>query len=272
NYRYGRPVEVDLAYADLASWPRYDVADFEQFASSDLPLLAAAGVNGHAAVADLVVDLTANPPIEKLEALRANSPEFRRIWDHRKEFSSNSEQELSLASYCVQALWTDQEIANLIISHRRRWEPDKLAKMVENRKYLILTLAKARGDASRDAAVRALNGDPAVDHQVAGQREAEARRAEERVDAAPVGPKQNPATEVPDANVTPQTASGGDRGAILARLSNVFGVPVSRWLQLGVEKPIFTLVLQDGSHLEIGGTDDVLRDCKSFQRDRKSVE
>lgn len=236
NYRTGTPVEVLDGYDDADAWRRYDVADLEQFAAEPVKRLVSQ-------ITELLIDTSANPPVEKLESLRHNSPEFRRVWDHKKDFPSNSERELSLASYCVQALWNDQEIANLIIAHRRRWEPEKLAKVTERKDYVANTIAKARGDASRDAALRLLNDDPAVDPEAASQRHGEADESKARQ------PAQRELT----------------RDEILAQLSNVFGLPVAGWIQTGTERPIFSLQLVGGKRIEIGSTSEVLRNDMAFR-------
>lgn len=64
----------------------------------------------------------AMPPLARFEALAAISEKFMRSWLHQRRDlpdQSASAYDLSLASIAVQAEWGDQEIANLLIAHRR---------------------------------------------------------------------------------------------------------------------------------------------------------
>lgn len=104
----------------------------------------------------------AEPPHDKLMALLCNEPKFRRSWERtRKDMRdpSASGYDLSLALFTVRALWTDQEIVNLLIASRR-YHSDNL-KLRED--YYARTIAKARqmveksetGDALGDLAEQA---------------------------------------------------------------------------------------------------------------------
>lgn len=233
NYRHGRAVEV--VGPPEADWARYDIADLEQFIEGravESPRVEAVKYE----VGELLRDPAANPPTEKMDALRFNSPEFTRTWEHKRNFPSNSDYEISLAHYAIQALWSDQEIADLLIAHRRKYEPEKLSKLTERLDYLARTIGKARGDKNHDAAVRALNGDAeALDHMP----EQPAERAE---------------------------ATPDQRQVDLDRLSAVFGVKIEKWIQIGKDRPLYLLRLVGGTEIKIGGTAAVLDNCKAFER------
>lgn len=240
NFRHGRRVLPSNGY-DLAALARYDVADIEQFVPVGHKPAAVETVLY--AVGELVIDAAANPPVEKHEALQVNLPEYRQVWTHKRSLPSGSEQELSLAAYAVQAGWSDQEIANLIIAHRRKYEPEKLAKAMRA-DYLKATIAKARGDKTRDAALRAMAGDvDAVD---------------KTIDLAPAG--SDPAEPI----VTPATPS--EREVILGKLSAVFGVRVLGWIQFGHERPIYTLILDGDRKIRVGGADAILKNDAAIRR------
>ena len=71
---------------------------------------------------DVELRADASPPAEKLSALLANDRKFRASWDHRRPDladQSLSTYDLSLASIAVSAAWSDQEIADLVVAHRR---------------------------------------------------------------------------------------------------------------------------------------------------------
>lgn len=93
----------------------------------------------------LVLDAQAQPPREKLEALRANEPTFAETWHHdRPDLTdqSASSYDMALANFAAAAGWTDQEIANAIITFRRRHdlEPQKALRP----DYIARTVLKAR--------------------------------------------------------------------------------------------------------------------------------
>lgn len=91
----------------------------------------------------IVLRPDAAPPTEKWEALMSAEPKFKKSWNHdRKDLSdqSPSSYDFSLASIAFQADWTDQEIVDLLIAHRRRHKADlKLRK-----DYYLRTLEKLK--------------------------------------------------------------------------------------------------------------------------------
>lgn len=75
-------------------------------------------------VGDFEVDPKAEPSYSKMAAAMANNPTFAKTWNHERrdrtvEGWSLSEYDLSLASMAAHMEWSDQEIADLIIAHRR---------------------------------------------------------------------------------------------------------------------------------------------------------
>lgn len=91
----------------------------------------------------IVLRPDAAPPTEKWEALMSAEPKFKKSWNHdRKDLSdqSPSSYDFSLASIAFQADWTDQEIVDLLIAHRRKHKADlKLRK-----DYYLRTLEKLK--------------------------------------------------------------------------------------------------------------------------------
>lgn len=91
---------------------------------------------------DIVVSADARPP-HKLAALLANSEKCALSWDHKRrdmEDQSASGYDMSLAWYAAQARWSDQEITDMLISHRRRWNLDLKLRM----KYYAETIWRVR--------------------------------------------------------------------------------------------------------------------------------
>jgi putative DNA primase/helicase len=96
-----------------------------------------------AEVGSLTLTPDADPPFGKFEALRENSTKFKRSWERgRKDLKDQSASgyDLSLASFAVEAGWTDQEIANLIIAARRKHGDD--LKLRQD--YYARTIGRAR--------------------------------------------------------------------------------------------------------------------------------
>ena len=94
-------------------------------------------------IGEISLSPDAMPPLALFEALAAASEKFMRSWLHQRPDmldQSASAYDMSLASIAVQAEWRDQEIANLLIAHRRERGED--LKLRED--YYRRTILKAR--------------------------------------------------------------------------------------------------------------------------------
>jgi len=101
-------------------------------------------------VGDLILDPKAEPPFDKFVDLGNLQPKFRASWERRRKDldGSPSAYDYSLALFAVQDIvWTDQEIADLIIAHRRRHGDD--LKLRQD--YYGLTISKARASFAAQA-------------------------------------------------------------------------------------------------------------------------
>lgn len=101
-----------------------------------------AGVPG-GSVGRVVLRVDASPPFDKWIALQEADVKVQRTWKrNRKDFkdTSPSAYDMALASFTVRAGWSDQEIADLLIAHRR-FHVDDL-KLRED--YYERTIARAR--------------------------------------------------------------------------------------------------------------------------------
>lgn len=130
---------------------RYAVDDFESFVVDDR-LLSDQGYVPTRAYQPDAVELTeaADPPFEKLELLREVDKRFADTWERKRtDFSdtSQSSYDLALATLSAAAGWSDQEIANLIIGHRRVRKQDVSKALRVD--YIRRTIAKARDSHSR---------------------------------------------------------------------------------------------------------------------------
>jgi hypothetical protein len=88
----------------------------------------------------------------KFEALAENSPQFKRTWDHSRQDAAArtwtmSEYDQSLASQAAHAFWGEQEIADLIVAHRLKYDPT--GDKHQRQDYLARTVAKAKALVNR---------------------------------------------------------------------------------------------------------------------------
>jgi len=121
---------------------RYNPSDLDDY----LDRIGAARVTSLSPVASsekLVYSPDAQPPFERFQVLCDTIPEFKASWDHqRKDFKdqSGSAYDMALANLVVKGGWTDQEIADLLIAHRRRYKDD--LKLRDS--YYAKTISRAR--------------------------------------------------------------------------------------------------------------------------------
>lgn len=134
NHKYPAPVEL-ASFCEL----RYNPSDFEAWRQES-------GGAGYE-VGELVLDAKASPPMDKLLSLEQIEPRVTATLHHnRKDLadSSPSAYDQSLANFAVSAGWSDQEITDLIILHRRMNGAD--LKLRQD--YYRRTIAKARGESA----------------------------------------------------------------------------------------------------------------------------
>jgi len=144
----------------------YNPEDFEAYLIDEA---ADAQVSG-AAVQDWKgLDVEVNPdaklPSPKFEALLENDGDFANTWFHRRrdlKDTSLSGYDLALATRAAQALWSAQELADLIIAHRRKYKDLEKALRLD---YLQRTITTAMGTASRTRLLRELEEPVASEEQ-----------------------------------------------------------------------------------------------------------
>lgn len=105
-----------------------------------------------------VLDPMGEPSMSAFVALMENDPKFAKSWSHKRrdlKDQSASSYDMSLASLAVMAGWSDQEVVNLLVAHRRKHGAD--LKLRED--YYSRTLAAAKinafGDTSSVSAIEA---------------------------------------------------------------------------------------------------------------------
>ncbi|MDD4986626.1 MAG: hypothetical protein PHQ43_12770, partial [Dehalococcoidales bacterium] len=96
---------------------RYNPSDFEEVC----PEISGQDYEKTAA-GDIVLSASAGPPFDKFEALKLIEPKFALSWEHKRkdmQDQSASSYDLSLANYMAMAGWSEQEMADTLIAHRR---------------------------------------------------------------------------------------------------------------------------------------------------------
>lgn len=150
--RKGTPVVPVRTIATSAK--RYGHEDFDAFMVDDTALarLGLSPVRTYV-VEGLELADAAQPHFEKFEALLSNSDLFKASWERKRrdlKDQSGSSYDLSIASLAAQAGWSDQEIADLIVAHRRKHRDDVSKALRQD--YMARTIAKARDGHAREAA------------------------------------------------------------------------------------------------------------------------
>jgi hypothetical protein len=177
--------------------------------------------------------------LRKLDALLYNSPAFKKIWERKNTLNNDdSSVDASLIRHAVDANWTDDDIADLVWTFNEKYAPDRLPKLLSHRpkhgSYLGHQIAFVREQASKSrSSIRF--GTPDMD-------------APPRID--------DPGLDEP-AEQKPMTDEE-KRLYNLKQLSQLFDLPIARWIQIGRENPLYTLVLADGMSIRVGGVAAVL--------------
>ena len=166
---------VPVVYTTWGSGQRYNPEDFEGYLVEpdyQMPGIALVDKN-------LVFDPDANPPFAKFDVAMANDAKFKKTWERKRKDlgrdlgdgrvgdQSPSVYDMSLVAQAVGYGWTDQEIVDLIIAHRRKYgDPLKLDSAGRIRAdYFHTAISKARAksklqESAQDAQTAVRSGDP----------------------------------------------------------------------------------------------------------------
>lgn len=176
----------------------------------------------------LVLRADAEPPFEKFNALCDFESRFKRSWSHqRKDLDTSlSGYDQSLACHAVMANWSDQEVADLLIAHRRKWDPAGVGKALR-KDYIRKTIDRARSGYASGKKEQDVVSVTAVE--------------EEQEDQA-------------------SDRTGED---LLSGLSTAFGgLPLAKVEKYGRQEASYRLHLKDGTSIEIDSA--TLKSCSKF--------
>ena len=153
----------------VSTGPHYEDLDAFEERMQSLP-----GMNPGTGEIHITGDST--PPFDKFDAMVEIEPKFKGSWHHKRRDldTSCSGYEQSLATLAVQADWSDQEIACLIVAHRKKWDPAKMAKLFRSCRqfgdfsYVKRTIERAKegflvGNSERDVTKAAVIDDVDTD-------------------------------------------------------------------------------------------------------------
>lgn len=218
---------------------RYNPSDFEPYLPELEPVQAAGGA------VNVVLNPNAEPPALKFAALLANDRKFARTWNHDRpdmQDQSPSGYDIALAALAVAAKWSDQEIANLLIAHRRECYKDhpdyeRIFAKALRADYIPNTIRKVRADYE------------------AKQRAAEEQAAREELIAAMEEAAASGAAETPEG-----------RADLLRKLSDALKIEVKRLVRYLTDPPEFRIIVQaNGKETSIFlGSGRAVRTWKSF--------
>lgn len=169
-----------------------------------------------------ILDASSEPPSRKLRALIASNRRFDDSLNRRRvdmADQSASSYDMSLATMAAEAGWSDQEIVNLLISHRREHRDDLKLRV----DYYQRTIGKARTSMQSSIALAQIEDD----------------------------------TTLPPPGVSSRT-SPDLKKKIIALISKALGINIKRWVKQGKESANFSLILDDGTEVFIGNATAVL--------------
>jgi len=209
------PFEEERAYSKFSAYALLHHGG--EWSKAAAALADKFNMGGYTLPAGVILDRDANPPVERLEQARDTEPKFEKSWTHtRKDMATGTKNyEQSLASLAFRLGWNDQQIVNLIIAHRRRWEDGTLDEML-NSAYLARVLARAKKP-------RGVGGD------VEKKAIAEAEAAEA---------------------VAAGEAAGRD--GRLDELNSLFGIQIERVLRRGRAQPRYAIKIKGGGEIDLG--------------------
>jgi hypothetical protein len=159
---------------------------------------------------ELILDPAAGPPFDKFEALKAIEQKFALSWEHKRkdlQDQSASSYDLALANYMAMAGWSEQEMADTLIAHRRNHGEDLKLRQDYYRRTISIALKNS-----------------------------EKYRAEEEImQLSALDPEEQQ-------NIPPER-----REALLQSLSAMFGTRMMQIIKYTTDPPAYRLITDTGS-------------------------
>lgn len=237
------PVPVEIIHTD---GPTYNPADFDPYLiaedlNSALRNSKGKDYSGVQIAEDLTLDPAATVDMELFELLAEADPRFAASWNRkRRDFAdqSGSSYDMSLATIAAQVGWSDQQIVNLLIHHRRKHKDDLKLRL----NYYRLTLFNARKGIAKDQAIERLNE---MLHE-------EPNHVGGEPDFADV------LTEQPAEANKPSGEQEAKRETILRHISDVLGFDITNIIKYVSSQPTYRLVTPHGS-IDLGDVNGLIK-------------
>ena len=219
---------------------RYNPSDLAEY----LDLIGAARIETPRArgivVGKLIYDPAADVDQARFGLLVAADPTFAQSWAHTRKKSfpdqSASAYDQALANVAAKAGWSDQDIANLMIAHRRRWNVD--LKLRDT--YYVTTIRRAR-ELAGEAAVW-----EGIDNLLA---EEDARQSAQSAEPGQQAAQAKPQPQQPgEPAARPQEAM-----TALEHVSQLLGIRIVQIYKYIGEEPAYRIKCGEGAEIELGG-------------------
>lgn len=182
-------------------------------------------ITGAAEIGLLKLNPDANPPFAKHDALLENDDRYRKTWEHKRRDRAMSDQsasgyDMALANLMVRAGWSDQEIVDTLIAHRRKYGAD--LKLREDYYQRTIMAARVAPGASDD------------------------RRTAEAL------------TRLDEVQASSDVSDDDKKNTTLKEVSKLLGVEITRFLKYDSDPPSYRLFV-GGKGVPIKGTGDLMR-------------
>lgn len=255
-----KPVVVIEEYDER----RYNPDDFEQYFPSDISTYAVEMGKDNQM---LNIKLTRRPSVDqgRLEMIWSIEPKAKATWLHRRTDlvdTSLSSYDMSLAAFAVQCGWTDQEIADLIVSFRIKHGTEKDIKKAFRLDYISRTIKNARIKFGRVEAEVEADKTMQIINERLRQEAVSANAQPEESPASKTDEIETSAnekkTEPKKVQAKPVSASLVDKKSLLESISAKLTVPVRKVIKYTCEPPVYALDTALGM-VELGDINNLIR-------------
>lgn len=233
-----KPVKVTLRFAAEHRYQpdRFESVLEEQSVKIGAPLADLSNKRSAkkqlASDAEFKLDPDAEAPKAKFAALYTNDTRFQRSWDHQRtewRDTSPSSYDCSLATLAYNAGWSDQDIVNLLIAHRRKYDLDLKLRV----DYYRRTLAEAKFTDDKPK--------PPTKSKVSSK--STDKKTETRA--------KRTAEEIKQEQEQPEDEASDNKETNLQVVSEAFQINITRIVKYLSDPPQYVLCLEGGKEIEV---------------------
>lgn len=226
------PIEVTAVHVSEA---RFNPEDFEEVISEEArdQQILSESIDPSKNPLGIVISIFAEPSREKMETMLETNDRFREAYEmrDRRKDQSPSSYEMSLANIAVDYGWSSQEVANLLISFRRKHfgESSKQFQKAVRIDYLNRTILKAI---------------KSIEHQGATERLAEMHM------------------ELQQHVKEPKKCKPPEGETIRDQLQHILGIKINKIYKYVGDTPIYEIELEDNRQVQLGDVTTILNQGK----------